>query len=56
MMVGLDAIYPQYGFAAHKGYGTPEHCEALERLRPVADPPPQLRAGARSRLRCALHR
>ena len=34
MMVGLDAIYPQYGFASHKGYGTPEHCEALDRYGP----------------------
>lgn len=25
----LDATHPQYGFAAHKGYSTPEHLEAL---------------------------
>jgi ribonuclease HII len=25
----LDQQYPQYGFAAHKGYGTAEHLEAL---------------------------
>ena len=25
----LHEEYPQYGFAAHKGYGTPEHLEAL---------------------------
>jgi len=24
-------VYPQYGFARHKGYGTPEHLEALGR-------------------------
>jgi ribonuclease HII len=24
-----DAIYPQYGFARHKGYATPDHLEAL---------------------------
>ena len=29
MMVELDREYPQYGFAAHKGYGVPEHLEAL---------------------------
>src|SRR5215471_7115810 len=29
MMEGLDREYPGYGFAAHKGYGTPEHREAL---------------------------
>ena len=34
MMVGLDAIYPQYGFAAHKGYATPEHCAALDKYGP----------------------
>ena len=31
-MVGLDARFPGYGFAAHKGYGTRGHCAALERL------------------------
>ena len=34
MMVGLDAIYPQYGFASHKGYSTPEHFAALEKYGP----------------------
>jgi ribonuclease HII len=28
----LDAQYPGYGFARHKGYGTAEHALALERL------------------------
>ncbi|MGO4390887.1 ribonuclease HII [Variovorax sp. M-6] len=27
----LHAEFPQYGFAGHKGYGTPEHLEALLR-------------------------
>lgn len=26
----LDAQYPQYGFAVHKGYGTAEHLQALQ--------------------------
>nr|CBA29032.1 Ribonuclease HII [Curvibacter putative symbiont of Hydra magnipapillata] len=26
----LDARYPQYGFATHKGYGTAEHLAALQ--------------------------
>jgi ribonuclease HII len=26
----LDAKYPQYGFAGHKGYGTAEHLQALQ--------------------------
>lgn len=34
MMTRLDAIYPQYGFASHKGYCTPQHCEALDRHGP----------------------
>ena len=29
MMVELDAKYPNYGFAQHKGYGTEEHREAV---------------------------
>lgn len=32
IMVALDAEYPGYGFASHKGYGTPEHQAALARL------------------------
>src|SRR6266536_2926632 len=32
----LDRAYPGYGFATHKGYGTPEHREALLRLGPSA--------------------
>jgi ribonuclease HII len=30
----LDALYPGYGFAHHKGYGTAAHHEALARLGP----------------------
>ncbi len=29
LMVALDADYPQYGFAVHKGYSVPDHLEAL---------------------------
>lgn len=29
IMVDLDALYPEYGFAKHKGYGTPEHIVAI---------------------------
>ncbi|HET7786243.1 MAG TPA: ribonuclease HII [Myxococcales bacterium] len=32
LMAELDCAHPGYGFAAHKGYPTPEHLEALERL------------------------
>ena len=34
MMEELDREYPGYGFCTHKGYGTPEHREALLRLGP----------------------
>lgn len=34
LMEALDRLYPGYGFARHKGYGTPEHREALARLGP----------------------
>jgi ribonuclease HII len=34
MMEALDREYPGYGFATHKGYGTPEHRDALKRLGP----------------------
>lgn len=34
MIVELDARYPGYGFARHKGYGTKEHISALMRLGP----------------------
>jgi ribonuclease HII len=33
-MEEFDALYPQYGLAQHKGYGTPEHLEALKRHGP----------------------
>ena len=32
MMIALEKKFPGYGFARHKGYGTPEHKEALTRL------------------------
>lgn len=34
IMVELDRLYPQYGFAGHKGYGTAQHCEMLEHYGP----------------------
>jgi ribonuclease HII len=29
LMCELDICFPQYGFARHKGYGTPQHIEAI---------------------------
>ena len=36
-MVVLDAQYPGYGLAVHKGYPTPVHLEALQRLGPCPE-------------------
>jgi ribonuclease HII len=33
-METLDAEFPSYGFASHRGYGTPEHLDALRRHGP----------------------
>ena len=33
----LEARYPGYGFAQHKGYPTPAHLEALKRLGPCPE-------------------
>ena len=34
LMIDLDAQYPGYGFAGHKGYNAPMHSEALRTLGP----------------------
>ncbi len=34
LMSELDALYPGYGFANHKGYATPEHQRAIRELGP----------------------
>ncbi|MBK8689644.1 MAG: ribonuclease HII [Betaproteobacteria bacterium] len=34
LLVELDRVYPAYGFARHKGYGTAEHLAALAALGP----------------------
>jgi ribonuclease HII len=34
-MVELDAAFPGYGFARHKGYGTRAHLDALQQLGPT---------------------
>lgn len=35
-MLDLDAQYSDYGFARHKGYGTPAHLKALRQFGPCA--------------------
>ena len=47
IMMELDAMHPEYGFASHKGYGTEKHLKALRKFgvlpihrktfRPVAE-------------------
>ena len=34
MMLDFDEQYPAYGFAAHKGYGTPQHLAAIAERGP----------------------
>jgi ribonuclease HII len=36
MMAGLERVFPGYGFARHKGYGTEQHQAALATLGPSA--------------------
>ena len=37
VLLELDARYPQYGFAAHKGYGTAAHTAALKEFGPCPE-------------------
>ncbi|KGM09895.1 hypothetical protein N868_17900 [Cellulomonas carbonis T26] len=37
LMVALDAAHPEYGWGGNKGYGAPEHVEALRRLGPCPE-------------------
>lgn len=37
LMIELDATYPQYGFAQHKGYITASHTAALAKYGPCAE-------------------
>lgn len=34
LMAEYDKLYPEYGFAAHKGYGAASHIEALKKYGP----------------------
>ena len=34
LMIQMDSRHPGYGFASHKGYGTPAHLRALKELGP----------------------
>ena len=34
LMREFDQLYPGYGFAVHKGYGTPQHLAAIQALGP----------------------
>ena len=54
IMIEMDKVYPEYGFADHKGYGTAAHLRALQEygvtpihrrsfrpVREILDPPPE---------------
>jgi len=54
IMMEMDKLYPEYGFASHKGYGTADHLEALKKygpspihrksfapVRDIINPPPE---------------
>jgi len=34
LMIAYDKIFPQYGFAGHKGYGSQEHIQVLKKIGP----------------------
>lgn len=36
LMVEYDKVYPEYGFAANKGYGSQAHIEALKKYGPTS--------------------
>ncbi len=36
-MLELDAVYPEYGFARNKGYGTREHIDAIRKYGPCPE-------------------
>jgi ribonuclease HII len=35
MLRAYDVLYPEYGFASHKGYGTQQHRDAIRQLGPL---------------------
>jgi ribonuclease HII len=35
IMIGYQELYPEYGFQNHKGYGTKEHTDALDKHGPT---------------------
>lgn len=37
LLIEMDARYPQYGFAVHKGYGTAAHTAALKEFGPCPE-------------------
>lgn len=34
LMIQMDELYPEYGFAGHKGYGSKEHIQAIKQYGP----------------------
>ena len=38
MMEEYDKVFPEYGFASNKGYGSADHIAALKKIRRNPDP------------------
>ena len=55
-MVEMDGDFPQYGFAQHKGYVTPEHTAALRAHGPCPQHRHLVRQRRWQRARCGLVR
>lgn len=54
LMRKLDELYPEYGLAAHKGYGTPCHLAALAHYGPCPEHRVSFRPVAQGRLFSSL--
>ena len=55
MMLEFDRQFPGYGFAEHKGYGTPQHLAAIAKARAVSDSSPQFCAAQADAARIDLN-
>ena len=54
LMRKLDQLYPEYGLATHKGYGTPRHLAALAQHGPCPEHRVSFRPVAQARLFSSL--
>ncbi len=52
LMLEFDRLYPEYGFAKHKGYGTPDHLSAIRKFGPCEIHRRSFRMPAREEASC----